>query len=427
MACRDFDDAFTTDLHHFGSGIDALVMARVRMNLAKTDPEAWVDAFDDESKAKRELEDIESQTKIWIAAIELSLQRAERRSSVESVEHRWAAAGQADLRMLLDKGPKRVVAAYRIALEGAPSEMFEVVQKRWQMYRRLGLFRDILPTLESLVSELLRVDRTCEPGAGTQRRGMERREAVLLGYLKGQADENATSQTDSEDPSPALRQPTFQDFPPDKVVLFVSDGVEATGRMPSRLPLSLSGLARDALRQWLGELVQKGQPGARLRGIAGGASGGDILFHEVCAEMDIPTTLCLAMPDAPHIAQQVQVDDEPDWVGRFRAIRQRSNAAGQVLYLGDSERLPAWLQQVEGSDFWQRYDRWLARSALMHGAEKLVLLVLAQCDADPMQAEVRQVINEVRDAGAEVVQIDTRSLHAQIQSHSKRSQPEESA
>ena len=41
-------------------------------------------------------------------------------------------------------------------------------------------------------------------------------------------------------------------------------------------------------------------------GIAGGANGGDILFHEVCHELGIPTHLYLAMPSGLYVTKSVR-------------------------------------------------------------------------------------------------------------------------
>jgi hypothetical protein len=51
-------------------------------------------------------------------------------------------------------------------------------------------------------------------------------------------------------------------------------------------------------------------------GIAGGASGGDILFHEICAELGIPTRLLLALPRDPFIEESV-APAKGDWTKRF--------------------------------------------------------------------------------------------------------------
>jgi hypothetical protein len=42
-----------------------------------------------------------------------------------------------------------------------------------------------------------------------------------------------------------------------------------------------------------------------ITGIAGGASGRDILFHEVCEELGITTELFLALPRDQYIAESV--------------------------------------------------------------------------------------------------------------------------
>jgi hypothetical protein len=56
-----------------------------------------------------------------------------------------------------------------------------------------------------------------------------------------------------------------------------------------------------------------------LIGIAGGACGGDILFHEVCEELKIPTRLFLAVTKEHFVVESVRRGG-PAWVERFNRL-----------------------------------------------------------------------------------------------------------
>ena len=73
-------------------------------------------------------------------------------------------------------------------------------------------------------------------------------------------------------------------------------------------------------------------------GIAGGACGADILFHEVCASLGIPTQLYLALPRDRFQVESVQ-HGGPAWVERYRSLCER--VPSRVLQ--DDKSLPRWL------------------------------------------------------------------------------------
>ena len=76
----------------------------------------------------------------------------------------------------------------------------------------------------------------------------------------------------------------------------------------------------------------------RLVGVAGGACGGDILFHEICEELGIETRLLLALPQGKFSAESVQHGDR-DWVERYNRLCYRV----RPRVLADEKMLPAWL------------------------------------------------------------------------------------
>jgi hypothetical protein len=91
-----------------------------------------------------------------------------------------------------------------------------------------------------------------------------------------------------------------------RLIVFTGHMIDAPDRARPRFAPSSEQVVRSAIRAWL--LDQKRRAGGRLEGIAGGAAGGDILFHEVCAEreVDIPTRLLLALPPGDYAAAAVQ-------------------------------------------------------------------------------------------------------------------------
>ncbi|MGR8965712.1 hypothetical protein [Rhizobium leguminosarum] len=84
-------------------------------------------------------------------------------------------------------------------------------------------------------------------------------------------------------------------------------------------------------------------------GIAGGACGSDILFHEICNAFNIRTQLLLALPEARFQAESVNRGGA-DWVMRYQQLCQRV----PPRVFADSKDLPHWLCGRKGYDIWQR-------------------------------------------------------------------------
>lgn len=108
----------------------------------------------------------------------------------------------------------------------------------------------------------------------------------------------------------------------------------------------------------------------RFLGLASAAPGADILFHEVCAEVGLPTTICLPMPAADYARLEFQ--DLDAWRSRFLTLlRWQQN----VLELSDREGLPRWLHST-GTNPWERGNRWVLQMALTAEAERITLIAL---------------------------------------------------
>lgn len=107
----------------------------------------------------------------------------------------------------------------------------------------------------------------------------------------------------------------------DQAIVFTGHRIDPAGRAESRFPSSAEAQARKAIRAAVDDLRVRFDAG-RLVGIAGGASGGDLLFHEVCAELGIQTRLVLALPPEAFLAASV-IGAGEDWVLRFRRVQAR--------------------------------------------------------------------------------------------------------
>lgn len=363
QACDDYAAAFDADLNHFYSGINALTMSRLRVELASAFPEVWTDGFDSDKDAQRALDALDAELQDLRGAVALSVQRQQRRAAADPAQQRWADCSSADVLLLRKERVPRVVAAYRRALEGGRAEYFEVVARQWQLFAALGLYGEHLAALNPLLAD--------------------------LGYQPAVAGQASTAP---------------------RVVLFAGHRIDDPGRAKPRFPAAMEGVARQAIHDRL--LAQRAlwPADTPLLGIAGGASGGDILFHEVCHELGIATELYLAMPPAEFINASVRVDGAPGWIDRFHAIRQRCEAGGRLHLLGTGADLPDWLSPLPDYSIWERNNRWMMQSALAYGADRLRLMVLWDGQAGDAPGGTQHMVDVAKAAGAGVEPLDTRAL-----------------
>jgi hypothetical protein len=149
-------------------------------------------------------------------------------------------------------------------------------------------------------------------------------------------------------------------------VLFTGHMIDAMTRAEPRFPARAEAPARAAIREAVLRLRGGGEPTV---GIAGGASGGDLLFHEVCAELGVPTRLRLALP-ADRFVQQSVAPAGKDWVVRFEKLLEQLGP-GRVRVMAEADGL------LDGAteNIWQRANLWMIEEA-RRLAPRRVLLAL---------------------------------------------------
>src|SRR6476661_866380 len=203
------------------------------------------------------------------------------------------------------------------------------------------------------------------------------------------------------DPEDDERRTTEKRGP--RVLLFTGHMIDAPGREKPRFPPDQEGTARQAIRKAVeGE---RNRPGGVPSGIAGGASGGDILFHEVCAELGIPTRLYLALPRDPFIEASV-APAGGDWVGRF----DRLAAKLPVRVLAESAELPGEFAGKGDYDIWQRTNLWMLHEALAEGGENVTLIALWNGREGDGPGGTGDLVERARERHARTVILDTTQL-----------------
>jgi hypothetical protein len=148
-------------------------------------------------------------------------------------------------------------------------------------------------------------------------------------------------------------------------VLFTGHMIDAPDRKEPRFPPRAEGAARAAIRESVLQLHEWG--GTPMVGVAGGASGGDLLFHEVCAELGVATRLRLALPVEEFIATSVAPAGE-GWVQRFlMLVKQLGPENVRVMGASAGRKFEAT------EDVWSRANLWMIEDAVALAPQRTLL------------------------------------------------------
>ena len=343
---------FMEDRNHFYSGLNALAMATVMLELAAAQPEAWVDGFDSEEEASLKLKKLKDLCVELVAGVKLSIESRRVALARDDKVDIWAEISEADRVMLSSAKPSRVARAYQKALAGASDFTRNSARKQLLLYKSLGILIDNTQAALDNVAEV--------------------------------AHEEAGKKAPH-------------------AILFTGHRVDAAEREKPRFPPNREDQVRTMITEAL--TLEKQNTEGKLIGITGGASGGDILFHEVCDELGIPTVMYLALPKNEYIKASV-ADGGPAWVKRFSQLFESK----QPVILSDSGELPRWLRSKPDYSVWQRSNLWMLYSALGISKGNLTLIALWNGEAGDGPGGTEDMVRRAHDWGAAFVRLDAREL-----------------
>lgn len=344
--------AFYQDLNHFWSGLAALQMGTIFLDLSEGGDDLWKSTFDDDARAdiyRRELMKDAATLRLLVpASVEAGLHRL----SPADPERVWAEISKVDVLFLTEPSEPRVIQRYKDVIPKDNDFAWDAAKGQLQLFAALGMKADLVRRVIAAID----------------------------------------SQHKEQEPADKSVQ----------VVLFAGHRVDTPGRGEARFPTQQEGRAKSLIRAALSELGQD----YRLLGLASAAPGSDILFHEVCTERGIPSTLCLPMPAADYA--RLEFKDLDEWRSRFLALLREKK---EILELSDREGLPKWLHGA-GINPWERGNSWVLQMALVSGAKKITLVALwdgkAEGDAPGGTAHMVQL---ARNAGrVDIKRIDAKEL-----------------
>lgn len=342
---------FIEDRNHFYSGLNALAMVTMMVELAQLQTAIWKDNFDTDEEANQKLQKLKDWRGDLAAGVRLAIESKQAVLQRTGKTDIWVDISTADLICLTSTRPNRVAQAYKKALTDASDQARDAVRRQLVLYQRLGILKDnIQAGLESITPVTL-------PG---------------------------------------------QEAPP-RVILFTGHRLDAPDRPTPRFPAAKESQARAMILEALTSIKAKAE--GKLLGISGGASGGDILFHEVCEELNIPTQMYLVLPKADYVKASV-ADGGPAWVERFERLYGKL----KPKVLSDSDRLPRWLRAKKDYSIWTRSNLWMLHNALFISQDHLTLIALWNGATGDGPGGTEDMVNRAKDRGATFIHLDARKL-----------------
>jgi hypothetical protein len=135
-------------------------------------------------------------------------------------------------------------------------------------------------------------------------------------------------------------------------------------------------------------------------GLSGGACGGDILFHEICNEIGIPTKLYLALPREQFLVKSVSFAG-PEWIDRFDNLYKKL----PHFTLADSTEIASW-QRKKDYSIWERNNLWMLYNALINGGMNMTIIALWDGKGGDKAGGTEDMVKIAKEKGAKVIVID---------------------
>jgi hypothetical protein len=346
--------AFSENLNHFYSGLNALSLTMLLLDLIERQRDTWSDMFDTPEAAAHEENFLKVELLRLVPTAGISVDAAKLRD--ETKNDVWVDVSRADYLFLTASRDSVAATAYEQVLPRISKFQFHI-----------GSVRDQL-------------------------------ELFALLDFRSQRVASCLKSFPLIVPEQTLRQ----------AMVFTGHMIDSPGREKPRFPQTAEATARAMIHAQVSELLRT-YPGPAL-GIAGAASGGDILFHEVCRELGIPTRILLTLPENLFIERSVEPAG-PTWTARFRKLMENHPAPNEVQVLASTPVLPDWMRDRPAYDAWQRTNLWLLEDATAAGATNVTLIAL--WDGEPGEAGGTQTfINMAREHGMAARVLDAKDLLA---------------
>lgn len=347
-AYEQYREAYLRDLNHFWPGLAAWQMATIALDLSQ-DKETWVDMFETTEAAEAYARKLNQDIKELKAAVPLAVGAALGNLPPDHPDRVWAEMSPADICFLSDDRGPRVVRTYKDAVSKSNRFAWGAAKGQLELFASLGIRAELANDIIQQV------------------------EATLGAEKKKDVEQH--------------------------VVVFAGHQLDEIGRVAPRFPAHCEGRARELIREKLEQLKGEG-----LTVLASVSPGSDILCHELCRELSIPSTICLPMPADVYTSEVFR--DLDGWRSRYLELKRHLS----TLQLSDRPGLPNWLRGDPPRDPWERGNEWVLEMAIASGAKVTLLVLWDGKDFSGKPGGTGHMVSIARQRQIYVRQIDAGSL-----------------
>ena len=349
-AFKFYEKGFYQNLDHFYSGLNALALLLILLDLIQRKPDAWELQFDTSLEAQQKRLEYTDKTQKLTPAVKFSIDAAKVRQESLDKTDIWIDISAADLMCLTSENSARVASMYTWLLPNADNQSIDSLVRQLRLFEKLGF-------------------KTANVDASL---------AVF--------------------PPVDVSQKTYY-------LLFTGHMIDKPDRAEPRFPASKELAVRQKIKEQIEAEKARLGPDRPLMAITGGACGGDILFLEVCAELGIKSQMFLALPREDFL--QASVDFAGiGWRDRFDKLYQTLPHP----ILSESSDLPKWLSKKPNYDIWSRNNLWLLNNALVNGGINTTLIAVWDGKGGDGPGGTEHMVSEAKKRGARVLEIDIKNI-----------------
>lgn len=387
LAFDAYNDSFKTDLNNAYAGLNALTMLVIQTELAQRLPDDWKAIQRRPDDAERELARRRARIAQLIAAVNLAVESDRDRLHLQGQVDPWFNLLEAAVACIVSNQPEYVAQLYQQAMHFAPESAEASIRSSLEVYQELeigGCEFDPSSTIGCVATNVARAIKVLSHNAEPPPPSNELQRILMFVGLR----------VDAEGGAPGGRGREVPGFPPASV----ADARQAIER------------AIDAEIKLDGRIVI---------GIAAGANGGDLLFHEICRDRGIPTRLCLALRKPQYVGQYVAPAGR-DWVEKFstvhRHLRDLESRGGvptrgplrSIREFTDSSELPRWLKGKPFYNVGRRNNQWMLQHAIVTAneiGENAEITLLALWNEAASKAGIGGIGHVIRSAAMQGIKV----------------------
>ncbi|HEX4945668.1 MAG TPA: tetratricopeptide repeat-containing protein [Blastocatellia bacterium] len=427
-AYEDYEAAFRANLNNSYAGLNALSLLIAEVVLAQLHPETWEIRQERLWEGQRELWLREERIKKLISALDFTMDSERSRLQQQGRVDFWFEMLEAAFLCLTEEKPERVRQAYLEAVIWAPAYAEEAMKRGLELFGDLGIEQYGKVSIRKnreIAMEAIRSERHDNNKAGR---------ILLFAGMRMEAEK--------WEPQHAA-ETVLEEISKHRNGAGDAEQKGASWRKRAQISYlrdDMEAIAKEKIKE---KITSEKARGEILFGMAGGACGSDLLFHEICNEMAINTKLYLALPKDQYVGEYV-APAGADWVERFHHIYRHlevldktgrsllnssapatapteprepdSDVDKYINLLASTKELPRWLQGKANYNLERRCHVWMLQHALMlrhvygragHDVE-ITLIVLWDGGVKVGLGGIGHLVELAERHGIKVVKIDCR-------------------